>query len=95
MKLTGTKTVLAKVNNNNILFAVQKSMLFAGMIVDILDTLGEMYNFTWTLDMEKDGDWGAEPKTGEVGWTNATWGGHLGAVRKDQYADKELIKEFN
>ena len=57
------------------------SSFFSGILADLLDILGETYNFTWSLDKDPNNDWGTEPKTGQIGWKNATWGGNLGEVR--------------
>ena len=55
-----------------------------GYFKDVLDILGERYNFTLLSQQSLDGDWGLMPKSGPFS-INGTWGGIMGDVINKKY----------
>lgn len=51
-----------------------------GVLTDIFDTLGKEYNFTWTLTVPEDGEWGSVPDNVTDGLQASDFYGALGEV---------------
>ena len=45
-----------------------------GLNVEMLEIISKMFNFTFTIDMEPDGNWATVPITGSYYDANATFG---------------------
>ena len=57
----------------------------SGILPDILNLLGSIYNFTWTVDREPSGNWGTMPKEGTWQAENLTFIGLMGSVFRGDY----------
>ncbi len=58
----------------------------AGVLKELMDNFGQIYNFTWTVDKPTDGKWGTIPKTSsKQNRTASDYFGALGALVRKEY----------